>query len=78
MQVLPNLADGHWTFNGTAKLGDGLHAGKDADAYVWVVTEDYGYGKVVASYTFFVDQVSANLALSVCQLPPGLSRPGWQ
>ena len=34
-----------------------MHAGKDADAYIWVVTEDYGYGRVVASYTFFVDQV---------------------
>ena len=60
MQVLPDLSDGRWNFNGTVKLSDGLHMGKAADVYVWVVTEDWGFGKVVATYSFFVDQVAAH------------------
>lgn len=71
MQVLPDLNEGKWVFNGTSRLTEGLHLGKDADAYVWRDTEDYGYGRVIASYTFFVDQVRAYMqdkqpALALC------------
>ena len=58
LQVLPNLADGKWTFNGTSEIRSGLYAGQAASTYFWPVTEDYGYGRVDASYVFYVNQVS--------------------
>lgn len=73
--MLPDLLDGHWAYNGSQRLASGLHAGTDADAYVWLVTEDYGYGKVIASYTFFIDQV---LHQAMCWHELGAVRHCWK
>lgn len=63
LQVLPDLSEGKWTFNGTSEIPRGAYEGLEADTYVWPLTEDYGYGKVAASYVFYVGQVRTYLLL---------------
>ncbi|KAK9812379.1 hypothetical protein WJX73_006336 [Symbiochloris irregularis] len=63
--VLPDLSEGKWTFNGTSKIRTGAWAGLEADTYVWPLTEDYGYGRVSASYAFYVSQGGSPLRLEM-------------
>ena len=55
--MLPDLRDAKWQPRGLQQVPGGLHAGVTADAFVWALTEDQGYGQVHANYTFYVSRV---------------------
>jgi hypothetical protein len=58
---MPDLTLDKWEYNGSTTLKSGRHSGKDADAWVWVLREDLGYGEYVNVYTFYVDKVRCSM-----------------
>ena len=58
LQVLPDLNEGRWQYNGTATIDQGPHKGVSALLYQYTVKHNEGYGEVVASYKFYVTLVS--------------------
>ena len=52
-QILPDLREDRWRYNGSATLESGRHRGKAAHAWVWRVTNDEGYGAYHNTYTFY-------------------------
>ncbi len=57
MQIMPDLTESRWLYNGSTLLQEGRHANKVADSWVWRVTNDEGYGEYHNTYTFYVDKV---------------------
>ena len=55
--MLPDLREGKWQPQGQQQVPDGLHAGVEADAFLWLIDEDQGYGRVLGNYTFYVSKV---------------------
>jgi hypothetical protein len=58
MQILPDLTESRWLYNGSTLLQEGRHANKRAESWVWRVTNDEGYGEYHNTYTFYVDKVA--------------------
>lgn len=52
LQVLPDLKESRWVYNGTAMM-------HDQEANVWVMhsKEEMGYGDVISTYTMYVGKV---------------------
>ena len=52
LQVLPDLKEPRWAYNGTAKM-------HNQEAHVWVMhsKEELGYGSVISTYTMYVGKV---------------------
>ncbi|CAL8460756.1 g287 [Coccomyxa elongata] len=63
--VLPDLTESRWLYNGSTLLQEGRHANKTADAWVWRVTNDEGYGEYHNTYTFYVDKDGNPLRLNM-------------
>ena len=53
MQVLPDLTESRWQYNGRVELGN-----LNAHEWQWKVTEEEGYGQYPLSYKMYVDDVS--------------------
>jgi hypothetical protein len=66
MQILPDLTEDRWQYNGSTFLEQGRHHGVPAEAWVWRVTNDEGYGEYHNVYTFYVDKVGHLLMGSQC------------
>jgi hypothetical protein len=62
LQILPDLREDRWQYNGSATLENGRHQGQQAAAWVWRVTNDEGYGAYHNTYTLYVDDVGPPLA----------------
>ena len=52
LQVLPDLTESRWSYNGTATMHD-----QQADTWVMQAKEDMGYGEIVSTYTMYVGKV---------------------
>ena len=52
LQVLPDLSEDRWSFNGTATVH-----GQAANSWIMYDTKEMGYGKIVSTYTMYVSQV---------------------
>ena len=65
MQILPDLTEERWLYNGTLSPESGRHKGKAAHAWVWRVTNDEGYSEYHNVYTFYVDKVDPPLFSSI-------------
>lgn len=57
VQILPDLKESRWLYNGSTLLQDGRHANVPAQSWVWRVTNDEGYGEYHNTYTVYVDEV---------------------
>lgn len=53
LQVLPDLTESRWSYNGTATMHD-----QEANTWVMESKEDLGYGEIVSTYTMYVGKVS--------------------
>ena len=74
LQVLPDLKEPRWAYNGTAMM-------HNQEAHVWVMhsKEELGYGDVISTYTMYVGKVrkeprmaNAHILLLVLLLPAWL------
>ena len=57
LQILPDLTEDRWSYNGTAAIESGRHKGKSADSWIWKLKNKSDYGEYDNTYTFFVDKV---------------------
>ena len=57
LQILPDLTEERWLYNGTAALEAGRHKGKSAHMWVWKLRNKSDYGEYDNTYTFYVDEV---------------------
>ena len=62
LQILPDLTEERWLYNGTAALDAGRHKGRSAHMWVWKLRNKSDYGEYDNTYTFFVDEVSLPIA----------------
>ena len=53
LQVLPDLTESRWQYNGRVELGN-----LNAHEWQWKVIEEEGYGQYPLSYKMYVDDVS--------------------
>lgn len=51
-QVLPDLSEDRWSYNGTATVH-----GQEANSWVAYDKKQMGYGEIVSTYTMYVSQV---------------------
>lgn len=56
-QILPDLTEERWAYNGTVAFEAGRHKGKSAHSWVWELTNKASYGQYDNTYTFYVDEV---------------------
>ncbi len=56
LQVLPDLTESRWGYNGTAAMHD-----QEAKTWVMESKENLGYGEIVSTYTMFVGKVNMTL-----------------
>ncbi len=68
LQILPDLTEERWLYNGTAALEAGRHKGRSAHTWVWKLRNKSDYGEYDNTYTFYIDEVSMPIAY---QLGPG-------
>lgn len=57
MQILPDITEDRWSYNGTAAVEGGRHKGKSAHTWVWKLKNKSDYGEYDNTYTFFTDKV---------------------
>jgi len=74
LQILPDLTEDRWSYNGTAAIESGRHKGRSADSWIWKLKNKSDYGEYDNTYTFYVDKVRLRISpfhfLTAGKIPP--------
>ena len=57
LQILPDITEDRWSYNGTAAVEGGRHKGQSAHTWVWKLKNKSDYGEYDNTYTFYADKV---------------------
>ena len=66
MQILPDITEDRWSYNGTAEIEGGRHKGKSAHTWVWKLRNKSDYGEYDNIYTIYIKEVCSG-GLSACR-----------